>query len=410
MGLNDTPSAGRTHIGFFGRRNAGKSSVVNAVTGQTTAIVSETKGTTTDPVYKAMELLPLGPVMIIDTPGIDDEGALGELRVRRAKQVLNKTDAAVLVVDALAGKSAEDEELIRLFREKAVRYLVAYNKSDLLPGGEGAAPPAGADELFISAKGMFNIDTLKERIAALAVREEPKFRILGDLIGPGDFVVLVTPIDKAAPKGRLILPQQQTIRDILEGDAAAVVVKEFELRETLEHLGKKPRLVVTDSQVFAKVSADTPPDIPLTSFSILFARYKGILSGAVRGVRALDGLRDGDRVLIAEGCTHHRQCDDIGTVKLPRWIRHYSGAEPDFVFSSGGEFPQELADCRLVIHCGGCMLNEREMLYRQKCAADAGVPFTNYGIAIACMQGILKRSVAMFPHILAELEEPHGSY
>jgi [FeFe] hydrogenase H-cluster maturation GTPase HydF len=397
------------HIGFFGRRNAGKSSVVNAVTGQETAIVSELKGTTTDPVYKAMELLPLGPVVIIDTPGIDDEGALGELRVRRARQVLNKTDAAVLVVDALAGKTAADEDLIRLFREKSVNYLVAYNKSDLLPQGAVPASPPGktGDELFISAREHFNIDALKERIAALAVREEPKFRILGDLIGPGDFVVLVTPIDKAAPKGRLILPQQQTIRDILEGDAAAIVVKEFELRETLEHLGKKPRLVVTDSQVFAKASADTPRDIPLTSFSILFARYKGTLAGAVRGVRVIDGLRDGDRLLIAEGCTHHRQCDDIGTVKLPRWIRNYSGVKPDFSFSSGAEFPEDPSPYRGVIHCGACMINEREMRYRQKCAEDCGIPFTNYGIVIAHIQGILKRSIAMFPHILAELEERH---
>jgi [FeFe] hydrogenase H-cluster maturation GTPase HydF len=406
MGLNDTPSAGRVHIGFFGRRNAGKSSVVNAVTGQEMAIVSELKGTTTDPVYKAMELLPLGPVVIIDTPGIDDEGVLGELRVRKAKQVLNKTDAAVLVVDVLAGKTAADEDLIRLFREKSVKYLVAYNKSDLLPGGEGT-PGTSGDELFISARENFNIDALKERIAVLAVREEPKFRILGDLIGPGDFVVLVTPIDKAAPKGRLILPQQQTIRDILEGDAVAIVVKEFELRETLAYLGKRPRLVVTDSQVFAKASADTPPDIPLTSFSILFARYKGTLSGAVRGVRTIDELREGERILIAEGCTHHRQCDDIGTVKLPRWIRNYSGVEPDFTFTSGAEFPEDLSGYRVVIHCGACMLNEREMRYRQKCAADEGVPFTNYGIAIAHMQGILKRSIAMFPHVLAELEERH---
>jgi [FeFe] hydrogenase H-cluster maturation GTPase HydF len=394
--------------------------VVNAVTGQDIAIVSELRGTTTDPVYKAMELLPLGPVVIIDTPGIDDEGALGELRVRKAKQVLNKTDVAVLVVDAAAGKTAADEELIRLFREKAVKYLVALNKSDLLPAGalpSSASVPRGGgfpaerpavfsgDELFISAKTKSNIEALKEGIAALGAGEEPKFRILGDLIGPGDFVVLVTPIDKAAPRGRLILPQQQTIRDILEGDAVAVVVKEFELRETLEHLGKKPRLVVTDSQVFAKVSADTPRDIPLTSFSILFARYKGTLAASVQGVRAIDRLRDGDRVLIAEGCTHHRQCDDIGTVKLPRWIRNYTGKEPDFSFSSGGGFPEDLSAYRVVIHCGGCMLNEREIRCRQKNAADGGVPFTNYGIAIAHMQGILKRSIAMFPHIAGEIEE-----
>ncbi|MDR1900299.1 MAG: [FeFe] hydrogenase H-cluster maturation GTPase HydF [Treponema sp.] len=421
MGLNETPAANRIHIGFFGRRNAGKSSLVNAVTGQETAIVSDIKGTTTDPVYKAMELLPLGPVMIIDTPGIDDEGALGASRIRRAKQVLNKTDAAVLVVDALSGKTDADEELIGLFKAKGIGYVIANNKSDLLAAGVPAAAdpaavsghtggvPAGGvqagTEIFVSAKTKYNIEALKETVAALALPEEPKLRILGDLIGPSDFVVLVTPIDKAAPKGRLILPQQQTIRDVLEADAAAVVVKEFELRETLEQLGKKPSLVVTDSQVFAKVSADTPPDIPLTSFSILFARYKGFLLPAVRGVKALDGLKDGARVLIAEGCTHHRQCDDIGTVKLPRWIKQYTRSRPEFVFTSGGEFPEDLSPYSLVLHCGACMLNGREMRYRQECAADQHIPFTNYGIAIAHMQGILKRSIAMFPRILAELED-----
>lgn len=400
MGLNDTPSANRVHIGIFGKRNAGKSSVINAMTGQELAVVSDIKGTTTDPVYKAMELLPMGPVMMIDTPGIDDEGVLGTLRVKKARQVLNKTDVAVLVVDATAGKAEADNELIALFQSKGIPYIVAYNKSDLLdkPGMQGA------NEIYVSAEKNTSIGELKERIAALAVTEDPKHRIVADLISPSDFVVLVTPIDKAAPKGRLILPQQQTIRDILEADAIAVVVKEFELRETLDHLGKKPRLVVTDSQVFAKVSADVPPDIPLTSFSILFARYKGLLEAAVKGAAVLDTLRDDDIVLIAEGCTHHRQCDDIGTVKLPRWIRNYTGKQLDFEFASGAGFPDELGKYRLIVHCGGCMLNEREVKYRQQCARDQNVPITNYGTAIAYMQGILKRSIAMFPHILMELE------
>ncbi|GHV32541.1 [FeFe] hydrogenase H-cluster maturation GTPase HydF [Spirochaetia bacterium] len=403
MGLNETPSANRVHIGFFGLRNAGKSSLVNAVTNQDLVIVSDVKGTTTDPVSKAMELLPLGPVLIIDTPGIDDEGALGELRVRRARQVLNKTDVAVLVVDAITGKSVADEDLIRLFRDKDVPFIIAYNKSDLLE--KEKAPGAGENCIYVSATKKHNIEALKERIAALAKTDEPKLQIVGDIISPGDFVVLVIPIDKAAPKGRLILPQQQTIRDILEADAAAIVVKEFELRETLENIGKKPALVITDSQVFAKVSADTPADIPLTSFSILFARYKGFLAPAVRGVRTLDSITEKSRILIAEGCTHHRQCDDIGTVKLPRWIKQYTGKEPEFAFTSGGEFPEDLSPYDLVLHCGACMLNEREMRYREACAADQGIPFTNYGISIAHIQGILKRSVAIFPHILAELED-----
>jgi [FeFe] hydrogenase H-cluster maturation GTPase HydF len=418
MGLNDTPSGDRVHIGFFGRRNAGKSSVVNAVTGQDLAIVSDIKGTTTDPVYKAMEILPLGPVMLIDTPGIDDTGELGEKRVRKAYQVLNKTDVAVLVADLSlrndtgvdGGLTGEEEELIRLFKAKEVNYILAWNKSDLL-SGTGTLPAGfpGEKGILISAKTGANIDALKERIAALAAAGEPKLRIAGDLINPSDFVVLVTPIDKAAPKGRLILPQQQTIRDILEADAAAIVVKEYELRETLEHLGKKPALVITDSQVFAKVAADTPPGIPLTSFSILFARYKGFLTEAVRGVRAIESLADDGKVLICEGCTHHRQCDDIGAVKLPRWLRNYTGKRLDFSFTSGGEFPGDLSPYHLVLHCGGCMLNDREMRYRQNCARDQGTPFTNYGIAIAYMQGILKRSIAMFPHLLAEFAEtPEG--
>ncbi|HEX2925604.1 MAG TPA: [FeFe] hydrogenase H-cluster maturation GTPase HydF [Ruminiclostridium sp.] len=401
MGLNETPAANRIHIGFFGKRNAGKSSIVNRVTGQDLAVVSEVKGTTTDPVYKSMELLPLGPVMIIDTPGIDDEGALGELRVRKSRQVLNKTDVAVLVIDSVLGRTKEDEELIALFQEKKINFVIACNKSDIA----GAGTAVNDNEIYVSAETGYNIDKLKEKIAALAVTEDPKLRIVGDIINPSDFVVLVTPIDKAAPKGRLILPQQQTIRDILEADAAAIVVKEFELRETIENLGKKPKLVITDSQVFAKVSADTPKDIFLTSFSILFARYKGTLEAAVKGAKALDSLEDGDTVLISEGCTHHRQCDDIGTVKLPRWIKNYTQKQFNFKFTSGTEFPDNLSEYKLIVHCGGCMLNEREMKYRQKCAEDQNVPFTNYGILIAYMQGILKRSVAMFPNILAEIED-----
>ncbi|NLT97481.1 MAG: [FeFe] hydrogenase H-cluster maturation GTPase HydF [Christensenellaceae bacterium] len=400
MGLNDTPGANRVHIGIFGKRNAGKSSVINAMTGQDLAVVSDIKGTTTDPVYKAMELLPLGPVMLIDTPGIDDEGALGELRVKKARQVLNKTDVAVLVVDAAAGKAAEDEGLIALFQSKGIPYIVAYNKCDLL--GKPGAP--GKNEIYVSAEKGVNIWELKERIAALVVAEEPKHRIVADLLSPLDFVVLVVPIDSAAPKGRLILPQQQTIRDVLEAGAVAAVAKETELRETLTRLGTRPRMVITDSQAFSQVAAVVPPDVPLTSFSILFARYKGLLDAAVKGAAALDALEDGDAVLIAEGCTHHRQCDDIGTVKLPRWIREYTGKEPNFEFASGGGFPEDLSKYRLIIHCGGCMLNEREVKYRQQCAQDQNVPITNYGIAIACMKGILRRSISMFPHLLAELE------
>ncbi len=423
MSLNETPSANRIHIGIFGNRNAGKSSVINAVTGQDFAIVSEMKGTTTDPVYKAMELLPLGPVMIIDTPGIDDEGVLGELRIRKAKQVLNKTDVALLVVDASVGQGEQDRELIGLFKEKQIPYIIVWNKADLLPAAveeqapetgqepgagaesQSAAEPEKVNEIWISAKSGLHIEALKNKIADLALTEEPQQRLVADLIQPMDFVLLVTPIDKAAPKGRLILPQQQTIRDILDTGAVSIVVRESELAETLEKLGQKPKLVITDSQVFAQVDAIVPGDIPLTSFSILFARYKGLLDTAVKGAAALKGLQDGDKVLICEGCTHHRQCDDIGTVKLPRWVRSYTGREPDFSFVSGREFPDELQQYKLIIHCGGCMLNEREVKYRQKCAVDQQVPITNYGIAIAAMQGILGRSIAMFPQLLAETEK-----
>lgn len=400
MGLNDTPAAERVHVGFFGLRNAGKSSVVNAVSGQNIALVSDVCGTTTDPVYKAMELLPLGPVMLIDTPGIDDEGLLGELRIKKTKQVLNKTDVAVLVVDSIVGKTQADFQLIHTFAAKRIPYLVAYNKSDLKT--DISEPPE--DGLYISAVTDFHIKELKERIAALVTTEDSKRRIVGDLLNPSDFVVLVVPIDESAPKGRLILPQQQTIRDILDADAAAIVIREHELLETLKRLGKKPKIVITDSQVFARVAADTPQDIGLTSFSILFARYKGSLVSAVRGARTLDTLTDGDTVLIAEGCTHHRQCNDIGTVKLPNGIRRYTGKDIRFAFVSGTEFPDDLSAYKLLIHCGGCMLNEREVKYRVKSSLEQNVPVSNYGILLALMQGILKRTLQPFPEVLAELE------
>jgi len=395
MGLNETPSANRVHIGFFGKRNSGKSSLVNAVTGQDLAVVSDVKGTTTDPVYKAMELLPLGPVVIIDTAGIDDEGELGKLRVKKSRQVLNKTDIAVLVIDGSSGMTREDEELLELIKKKNIPYVIAYNKADL----SDMEQPEDEHAICVSAKTGHNIHELKEKIAALAAVDQPQRRIVGDLIKPSDFVVLVVPIDSAAPKGRLILPQQQTIRDILDAGATAIVVKETEYRETLENLGRKPRLVITDSQAFEKVSKETPEDIPLTSFSILFARYKGNLGIAVNGARALETLRDGDVVLISEGCTHHRQCDDIGTVKLPRWIRQYTGKQLEFKFTSGTEFPEDLSGYKLIVHCGGCMLNEREMKYRYQCAVDQKVPIVNYGILIAYINGILDRCIAMFPSL-----------
>ncbi|SEU32994.1 [FeFe] hydrogenase H-cluster maturation GTPase HydF [Lacrimispora sphenoides] len=393
MGLNETPSSERVHIGFFGRRNAGKSSVVNAVTGQELSVVSEVKGTTTDPVYKSMELLPMGPVVIIDTPGFDDEGALGEMRVRKTKQILNRADCAVLVVDGAVGKTKTDEELILLFKEKKIPYVVAYNKCDL------TGPQAYDDGLSVSAFKSLFIHELKERIGSLVNTGDTKMRIVGDLLNPFDLVVLVIPIDKAAPKGRLILPQQQVIRDILEAGAISVAVRETELKETLKRLGTRPALVITDSQVFEQVSKDTPEEILLTSFSILLARYKGFLEDAVKGVGAIGDLMDGDRILISEGCTHHRQCDDIGTVKLPRWLRQYTGKELLIETSSGREFPEDLSAYKLILHCGGCMLNEREIEYRRKCASDAGVPFTNYGIAIAYMKGILKRSLKLLPDL-----------
>lgn len=393
MSLNDTPQSERLHIGFFGMRNAGKSSVVNAVTNQQISVVSDVKGTTTDPVTKAMELLPLGPVVIIDTPGFDDEGSLGEMRVKRTKQVLNRVDIAVLVVDATKGKTTADNELIEIFRQKDIQFVIAYNKSDL------ADCTDCSDGVSVSALEGKNIDLLKEKIAHSAKTDTTERRICADLIDANDLVVLVIPIDESAPKGRLILPQQQTIRDILESGAAAISVRDTELAQTLKSLGTKPSLVITDSQAFDKVSKIVPEDIPLTSFSILMARYKGFLDTAVRGAMAIDSLPDGAKILISEGCTHHRQCNDIGTVKLPRLLKMYTGKDFVIETSSGKGFPDDLSEYDLVLHCGACMLNEREIKYRMKFAVDSGVPFTNYGIAIAYMRGILKRSVAMIPDV-----------
>lgn len=399
MGMNQTPASERVHISFFGRRNAGKSSIINAVTGQELAIVSDVKGTTTDPVYKTMELLPLGPVMVIDTPGIDDEGELGALRVKKSYQVLNKTDIAVLVVDGTIGKTDCEEALIRRFQEKNIPWILVYNKSDLLPSADF---PLSSNEILVSAAKKTNIYELKERIASLKPEDTHKYPLISDLIQPLDLVILVIPVDKAAPKGRLILPQQQTIRAILERGALSLVVRDTELSETLERFHKQnihPRLVITDSQAFSKVSAVTPKEITLTSFSILFARYKGDLEAVTKGAAALKNIQDGDKILIAEGCTHHRQCDDIGTVKIPSMIRKFTGKEPEFFFTSGTEFPDNLTDYQLVVHCGGCMLNEREMKYRISCCQDQRVPITNYGILMAQATGILKRSLAPFPEI-----------
>lgn len=406
MSLNNTPAAERVHIGIFGRRNAGKSSLINALTSQNLAIVSDVKGTTTDPVAKSMELLPLGPVVLIDTPGLDDTGDLGALRVQKAHQTLNKTDIAILVVDASSGVTAEDQRILSRIREKQIPCLVAVNKSDLDSAGEiPKLPDSSAIEVLpVSAKTGQGIEKLKERIAALAPKEEENRRIVGDLLSPGDLVCLVIPIDKAAPKGRLILPQQQTIRDILDTGALALAVRDTELKAALEgqdgRPGLHPALIITDSQAFASVASIVPPQIPLTSFSILFARYKGSLKALAEGARALDTLKKGDHILVSEGCTHHRQCGDIGTVKLPALIRRHTGlAAPEdlrFSFTSGTEFPEDLSGYRMVIHCGGCMLNEREMKFRMACARDAGVPMTNYGTAIAHMNGILERSLAPF--------------
>lgn len=394
MSLNSTPSAERIHIGIFGKRNAGKSSIINAITGQELAIVSAIKGTTTDPVLKSMELLPLGPVVLIDTPGLDDTGELGGLRIQKAYQILNKTDIALLVVDEAEGITAEDTAILTRIQKKHIPYVIALNKADLT---EKAPASEDSHILRVSASSGFHIQELKELLASQISDAANEKHIVGDLIAPSDFIVLVVPIDKSAPKGRLILPQQQTIRDILDSGATAIVVKEDGLKETLSRLGLAPKLVITDSQVFKQVAAIVPDTIALTSFSILLARYKGYLAPAIHGAKALSSLHTNDRVLIAEGCTHHRQCEDIGTVKLPHLIRQYTKQEPQFEFTSGGQFPENLSPYKLIIHCGGCMLNDREMKYRITCAEDAAIPVTNYGIAIAQMSGILERSIAMLP-------------
>lgn len=399
--LNQTASADRIHIGFFGLRNAGKSSLVNAVTGQSLSVVSDVAGTTTDPVKKAMELLPLGPVVIIDTPGLDDEGMLGELRVQKAREVLATVHIAVLVVDATKGLSDLDNTLVSLFEERKLPYVIALNKCDLLtapPATEGNRHPVSA------ATGM-GVHELKEAIASLAQGTGNTRKLVSDLLAPNDLVVLVIPIDEAAPKGRLILPQQNTIRDILDSHCTVVACQDTELTKTLSMLAVKPALVITDSQAFGRVAKNLPADIPLTSFSILFARYKGDLPSLVRGAAALSRLKDGDKVVIAEGCTHHRQCGDIGSVKIPRWVEQFSGVRPVYTFTSGGEFPADLSDYKLIIHCGGCMLNEKEMAHRMEIAAKAGVPMVNYGVAIAHIHGILKQSLAPFPDVLKMLEE-----
>ena len=399
MGMNETPSSERLHIAFFGRRNAGKSSLLNAVTGQDLAVVSEVRGTTTDPVLKSMELLPVGPVVIIDTPGLDEDATeLGQQRVRKARQTLNRTDVAVLVADATQGLTTADREILSLIEAKRLPYVIAFNKSDLVSGADALASGL-PHALAVSARTGHHIHELKELLAG-----EPTRRILDGLVDAGDLVVLVTPIDSAAPKGRLILPQQQTLRDVLDRGAPGVVTRETELSAALSALSRPPRLVVTDSQAFGVVSRLVPREVPLTSFSILFSRYKGYLEGAVRGVRALERLSDGAKVLISEGCTHHRQCGDIGTQKLPKWISDFTGKRLQFEFSSGTGFPEDLTPYGLIVHCGGCMLNEREMRYRAQCAADQGVPLTNYGILIAHVHGILARSVEPLPDIRGLLD------
>ncbi len=400
MSLNDTPSGERVHIGFFGRRNAGKSSVVNAVTGQELSVVSDVKGTTTDPVTKAMELLPLGPVVIIDTPGFDDTGALGELRVKKTRQILAKTDIAVLVTDSSVGMTDTDQELIGLFTERSLPYLIVHNKSDI-----SDTEISSTNEISVSAVNKTNIHELKEKLASLVKSAENDKRLVGDLLEPSDVVVLVTPIDAAAPKGRMILPQQQVLRDVLDADSIAVVTKEFQLADSLKKLAVKPKMVITDSQAFAVVSKIVPEDIPLTSFSILMARYKGFLETAVKGAAAINRMNDGDTVLISEGCTHHRQCGDIGSIKLPNLLKKTTGKELNIVLTSGREFPDNLSPYSLIIHCGGCMLNEREMIHRKNIAEAQQVPFTNYGIALAMMNGILKRSLGVFPDLAKELDE-----
>ena len=398
MGLNDTPSSERLHIGIFGRRNAGKSSIINAITGQNLSIVSDVKGTTTDPVKKTMEMLTLGPVEIIDTPGIDDEGELGSKRVEKSYEILNRTDVAVLVADGQTGLTEQDKALIKELKDRKLPYVIAVNKADLTEKRE-----AMENGVWVSAKTGEGIDELKKSIILAAPNEENKTKLVGDLVSPGDFVVLVVPIDKAAPKGRLILPQQMVIRDLLDADAISVTLKEDSLKSTLNRLGIKPKLVITDSQVFESVARDTPDDILMTSFSILMARYKGNLKSAIEAVNAVRNIKKGDKILISEGCTHHRQCDDIGTVKIPRWLKNFVGEDVEFEFSSGIGFPKDLTPYKAIIHCGGCMLNEKEMKYRELCARRQGVPMTNYGVFIAFINGILQRSLEPFPDYRAML-------
>lgn len=398
MGLNDTPQSERIHIGFFGRTNAGKSSLVNKITNQDLAIVSDTKGTTTDPVYKAMEILPLGPVVIIDTPGFDDDGILGEKRISRTKLVLNKTDVAVLVVDLVEGMAATDEQLIKLFEEKGIPYIVAYNKSDLKETVSAGKP----NEIYVSSVTGKNINELKEMIARAGLQKPAPAPLISDLIKPGDTVVLVIPIDSSAPKGRIILPQQQVLREILDTNAIAYIAQDTDLPQLLANLKTPPALVVTDSQVFGKVSKIVPRNIKLTSFSILLARHKGFLKSAVKGIWAIESLEDGDTVLISEGCTHHRQCEDIGTYKIPKWLKEYTGKNINIETTSGLTFAEDLTKYKMIIHCGACMLNDREMIYRTKCANDCGIPMTNYGTAIAYMHGILWRSLEIFPDLIEE--------
>ena len=399
MSLNATPSGERVHIAFFGRRNAGKSSLVNAFTGQSLAIVSDVKGTTTDPVSKAMELLPLGPVQIIDTPGIDDVGELGALRVEKTKQVLRKTDLAIVVLDATAPMDQADQALLELIKARELPHILAFNKADLLE----TVPESQENTIYVSAKTGYHIHELKELAASLAQAAAQESPLVRDLLDPGDTAVLVVPIDKSAPKGRLILPQQQVIRDVLEAGASALVCRDTELSQTLAALAAPPKIVITDSQVFGKADKLVPPAVPLTSFSILMARYKGDLPLTVAGVAALKTLREGEKVLIAEGCTHHRQCEDIGTVKIPKWLEGYTGKKFQYAFTSGGEFPEDLSSYALVIHCGGCTLNPKEMAARQRLAKEQQVPITNYGVLIAALHGILPRALAPFPDVAALL-------
>ncbi len=400
MALNDTPTAERVHIAFFGKRNAGKSSLLNAVTNQNIAVVSDVLGTTTDPVTKSMELLPIGPVVVIDTPGFDDEGELGELRVKKTYETLAKTDIAILVTDAAKELDEAEKAFVNAVNEKKLPLIIAHSKADLIC----VVPPQTENEIWVSSETKKNVNELKELIARLSKVKANDKKIVADLLSEGDTVILVTPIDESAPKGRLILPQQQTLRDILDNRCSAVVCQDTELKGVLDKFKEPPKLIITDSQAFGKVSKTVPNEISLTSFSILFARYKGNLTEQVKGASMLSKLKDGDKVLIAEGCTHHRQCGDIGTVKLPKWISNFSGARLDFEFTSGGEFPRELTQYKLIVHCGGCMLNEAEMKSRIALAKAQNVPVVNYGIAIAHTHGILKRSLEVFPEALKILE------